>query len=225
MSLRSRLIVLAVAALPAATLPPAPARADAVYTPWRKKEHDGRTWWECLYRYRAGCGVGAKYVVYYPAGDPHAGWFYFHELDGSPLVRYALPGNPLYDADHPVAQRFDARAGRWVGDLPVKQDPGGIPVTPPPTPPPPAPRPPGPGTVDPAPLTRGPAPPPPEKVPPTTTHLAGEHRLRVFNIPAGTKKLQIWYWVPMETPLQKVLTLRMKESPAVGRMVVAHHRN
>src|SRR5262249_7576251 len=48
---------------------------------------------------------------------------------------------------------------------------------------------------------------------------AGEHRLRISDIPEGTKKLQVWYWLPMETPLQKVLTLRLKESPEVCRLV------
>jgi hypothetical protein len=227
--MRNRLHLLALAATLAlvAAVPPLPTQADGVYSAWQKKEYKGQKWWECLYVYEVGCReTGCKRVVVYPPDDPRSGWVYFCDEDGSPLLRYAIPGNPLYDPRQIVRQRFDRRSNGWEGSPRPPANIGTPPEAPPRKEPPPPPKqevtppPPPPSKAEPPP----PPPkketvPPPPAIPAGATRFAGEHRLRVFDIPEGTKKLQVWYWLPMETPLQKVLTLGLKECPEVCRLV------
>jgi transglutaminase-like putative cysteine protease len=239
--MRNRLHLLALAATLAlvAAVPPLPTQADGVYSAWQKKEYKGQKWWECLYVYEVGCReTGCKRVVVYPPDDPRSGWVYFCDEDGSPLLRYAIPGNPLYDPRQIVRQHFDRRSNRWEGSRPPTPAPAPATLKPEPKPDPkpqpdpkPEPRPqpkPDPKPElkpeprpDPKPeLKPEPEPQPrPALLPAGATRFAGEHRLRVFDIPEGTKRLQVWYWLPMETPLQKVLTLSLKESPEVCRLV------
>jgi transglutaminase-like putative cysteine protease len=54
---------------------------------------------------------------------------------------------------------------------------------------------------------------PPTPPPPSETTYTVRHQMTVKDLPADAKKVRIWFWMPEDTPEQKVLDFRITEAP------------
>src|SRR5262245_9199193 len=62
------------------------------------------------------------------------------------------------------------------------------------------------------------APTPAPLPPPSETTYTGRHQLAVKDLPADAKQVRVWFWMPEDTPEQKVLDFKIVEAPEGTRI-------